>query len=200
MLDKLTYNDERHEYRYAGDLVPSVTQVLAPLSAAEYRGVDPALMERAAQLGRAMHRMIELDIKGDLDADGLSDLLVPYYTAWLNFRALSGFEPILSEQFVYADRYRYAGTLDMFGRLRGRLVLIDAKRTSAVPRTAGPQTAGYEMALRACKPEITGGASIDRYALHLQTDGKWKLVPFTDKNDSRVFLSALTLHTWSNAA
>lgn len=200
MLAGLAYNDDLHEYRAAGKVIPSVTQILSPISAMEYRGVDRGVMERAAQLGKAVHRVIELDIRDDLDVDNLSEPLVPYYKAWLNFRALSGFEPMLSEQRVYSARYGYAGTLDMFGRITGRFAVVDAKRTNAVPRSAGPQTAGYENALRECMPELTGGLLIDRYALHLKTDGQWRLVPFADKNDSRVFLSALTLHTWSKAA
>jgi hypothetical protein len=206
-MNGLTYNDDLHEYRVNGAVVPSVTQILAPLSAMEYRGVDPDVMDRAAQLGKAVHRMIELDIAGMLDVDALSDLLRPYFVAWRNFRALSGFRALLSEQRVLSARYGYAGMLDLFGALNGDAALIDAKRTAQVPRTAGPQTAGYELALRESMPEAVAevasgprGGRIKRYALHLQPEGKWTLVPFRDPNDQRVFLSALTLNTWSKAA
>ena len=198
----LDYNDERHEYRIAGQVVPSVTQVLARLSAEEYRFVDRALMESAAALGTAVHKLIELDLRGSLDVDALSDGLRPYYAAWRNFMAVSGFRTVLSETRVYSARHGYAGTLDLAGWLGDRFAVIDAKRTAAVPRTAGPQTAAYEQALREHADDAVlwpKETSIDRYALHLKADGKWKLVPFTERNDLRVFLSAKTLHDWSKA-
>lgn len=198
-MDRLSYDDALHEYRYDGNVVPSVTQVLSRLSAVQYRGADPDAMERAATLGKAVHRMIELDLRGVLDTTSLSEELAIYFVAWRDFMATSGFLPIRSEQRVYSQRYGYAGTLDLFGRL-DRLALIDAKRTIAVPRTAGPQTAAYEAALRESLPELTGAAPIDRYALHLRADGTWRLVPFRDRVDLRVFLAQITTHQWLQAA
>ncbi|WP_343792937.1 hypothetical protein [Dokdonella soli] len=183
-------------------IVPSVTQILGPLSAAEYRGVPADVMEAAAQLGTAVHKLIELDVRGELDEDSVTGALLPYLGMWREFRAQSGFEPAASEWRVHSARYGYAGTLDLFGRLNDRWVLIDAKRTAKVPRIAGPQTAGYEIALRESAPIVSfeAGAAIDRYALHL-TPERWQLVPFRSPNDSRVFLSALTVHTFlENAA
>lgn len=200
MLDGLRYDDALHEYRWDGAVVPSVTQVLARLSAEEYRFVDKSLMEEAALLGTAAHKMIELDLRGDLDVDALSDGLQVYYAAWQNFRRLSGFQMVLSEARVYSAKYGYAGTLDLAGWLNDRFVIIDAKRTAAVPRTAGPQTAGYLQALREHAEDAVlwpQDTPIDRYALHLRSDGTWRLVPFTDKSDLRVFLACKTLHDWS---
>jgi hypothetical protein len=199
MLERLTYDDDLHQYRYDGQIVPSVTQVLHRLSADQYRGADPEAMERAALLGKAVHRMIELDLRGQLDTASLSEELGIYFVAWRDFMATSGFVPIRSEQLVYSARYGYAGTLDLFGRL-DRFALIDAKRTIAVPRTAGPQTAAYEAALRESLPELTAAEPIDRYALHLRPDGTWRLVPFRDRMDLRVFLAQITTHQWLQAA
>jgi hypothetical protein len=99
--------------------------------------------------------------------------------------------------------------LPYLGLLNGEAALVDAKRCASVPRTAGPQTAGYEIALRECMPDVVaraasgpGAARINRFALHLtpsETRG-WTLVPFKNPNDARVFLSALTTHNWSKAA
>lgn len=205
MIDGLVYRDDIHEYRYRGAVVPSVTQVLAPLSAIEYRGVDAEVLARAAALGKAVHKLIELDLRHDLDVDSLDDGLQPYYTAWQSFLQLSGFKMALSEARVYSSKYGYAGTLDLFGTLNAEAVLIDAKRTAAVPRTAGPQTAAYESALRDSYPDVVskyasgaGDGRIDRYALHFTSDAKWRLVPFREKRDLRVFLSCQTILEWSN--
>jgi hypothetical protein len=198
-IDKLQFDEAAHRYTFDGRPVPSVTQILKPLSMAEYRGVDRATLDLAAWRGRAVHKMIELDLRDDLDVDALSDELQPYYTAWKNFQSLSGFTCHASEAQVYSVRHRYAGTLDLYGELNGKLVLVDCKRTAAVPRTAGPQTAAY---LHAYAEHIAHDDprhpvwTADRYALHLRADGSWRLVPFKDPADLRVFLSCLTIHQW----
>lgn len=197
---EVTFDAELHEYTVDGDRYPSVTEILRDLSAREYRFVDKAVMEDAAWLGTAVHLLIELDIAGTLDEAGLDERLVPYLEKWREFRAQSGFQPLLSEQRVFSTRYRYAGTLDLFGTLNGRFALIDAKRCAKVPRTAGPQTAGYEMALRERFPDLIKSTDmVPRFALQLTPD-RWQLLPLTGSADSRLFLSALNLFHWSNQA
>lgn len=200
-MSKLTFDPVEHAYRLNGRLVPSVTEALRLITADEYAGVDADVMAKAAAIGTAVHGIIERDIRGEFDIEACDVDLLPYFDQWRQFLQTSGFEPRLSEARVYSERYGYAGTLDLFGRLNRRWALIDAKRTAKVPRTAGPQTAAYEMALRECRPDLFAGEDkrIDRFALHLAPSG-WRLVPFKDPNDQRVFLSALTLHTWRKAA
>lgn len=197
MIAGLEFDPVEHRYRLDGQPVPGVSTILQALGN-EYAMVDPEVLERAAAIGTAVHWLIEQDVAGTLDEEQVDFHLLPYLDQWRDFRHTSGFEPILSEQQVASRRYGYAGTLDLFGRLNGRKVLIDAKRTAAVPRKAGPQTAGYEVALRECMPEIfTPGERVDRFALHLRPGMRWRLVPFRDAADQRVFLSALTIHNWS---
>lgn len=198
ILDQLTFDDALHEYRVGGQIVPSVTQILGRLSAEEYRFVDRETMDVAAELGKAVHKMIELDLRDDLDVGSLSDGLRDYYAAWQNFRQLSGFQMVLSEARVYSAR-NFAGTLDLAGTLNGRFCIIDAKRTAQVPRTAGPQTAAYCEALKETHPQVDPKAPVDRFALHLRKDGTWRLVPFTDRNDLRVFLACLAIFQWENS-
>lgn len=200
MSAQLTFDEASHTYTVDGRVVQSVTQILHRLSAEAYRFVDKDLMEDAALLGTAAHKMIELDLRDDLDPGTLSDGLQVYYTAWKNFQQLSGFQMVLSEQRVYSAKYGYAGTLDLAGWLNGRFVIIDAKRTAQVPRTAGPQTAAYLRALEESELIDARIIGVDRYALHLRAGGTWRLVPFTNKSDLRVFLACKTLNDWSNAA
>jgi hypothetical protein len=195
----LTFDPATHTYTLDGRVVPSVTQVLRALPN-EYAMVDPDVLERAAEIGRAVHWIIEHEILGDLDEELVDFHLLPYLDQWRAFRRTSGFEPLLSEGQVWSRRYRYAGTLDLFGRLNGRKALIDAKRTAAVPRSAGPQTAGYRIALSETHPDLLApDEPVDRFALHL-TPNRWQLVPFRAATDQRVFLSALTIYQWSKSA
>jgi hypothetical protein len=198
MADGLHFDEALHEYTIDGRKVPSVTTVLRPVTAHEYRAVDRETMERTALLGQAVHKLIELDLAGTLDEDSLSDPLRPYLAMWRQFLAQSGFKMLLSEQIVHSARYGYAGRMDLAGKLNNRFAVIDAKRTAAVPRSAGPQTSAYRDALAETRGDIPW-RDADRYALHL-TPERWRLVPFNDPNDRRVFLAALTLHNYLEQA
>lgn len=187
------FDAESHTYRLDGKVLDSVTTILKRLSREAYRFVDKSVMERAAALGTAVHKLIELDIAGTLDEEALHPDLLSYLQSWRRFLATSGFRPILSEQIVWSARYCYAGQLDLLGELHDFIALVDAKRCAQVPVTAGPQTAGYEIAARERFPEIfIKGKPVKRFALQLNTDGTHRLVPFTDPDDARVFLSELT--------
>lgn len=208
-MGALHFDEATHTYTKDGVVVQSVTQILNDLSSREYRHVSREVMEEAAMLGKAVHKMIELDLRDDLDLDSLSDELHVYYSAWQNFLQTSGFRMVLSEQHVYSQRYNYAGTLDLAGWLNKRFCIIDAKRTAQVPRTAAPQTAAYRQALaeagwvfdyphdKAIRARID---EAERYALHLRKDGTYRLVPFKNKSDLRTFLACKTINYWSNAA
>lgn len=191
----LVFHEQAHEYFLRGVEVPSVTKILKPITDHEYRFVDRAVMEAASHLGKAVHALINLEIRKELDEDALSEPLRPYLAGWRQFLAQSGFDPILSEQFVYSERYQYAGTLDLFGTLNCKRALVDTKRTAAVPRHVGPQTAGYLIGLQeSCgvRPDV----DVDRFALHFDSNAKWKLVPLTNRNDKALFLSCLQIHNY----
>lgn len=194
----LQFDEARHAYTLDGAPVPGVTSVLKVVSAADYAGVDPDVLAAAAARGQAVHRVIELDGQGRLDEDSLDPLLVPYLAAWREFMATSGFVPILQEHRVASRRYRYAGTLDLFGLLHGEYALIDAKSVARVMPSTGPQTAAYELALREQAPELVpADARVLRFALQLPAKGRWQLHPLPDKGDARVFLAALTIHQFT---
>ncbi len=48
----LTFDDRRHIYRLKGIELPSVTQVMKPLSDETYRSVEPRVLNRAADKER----------------------------------------------------------------------------------------------------------------------------------------------------
>lgn len=202
-MEGLVFHPEGHRYTLDGAHVPGVTSALKVVSQADYFGVDPEVLARKAALGTAVHQVIELDCQDDLDVDSLDDVLLPYFRAWRSFLTASGFHVELSEGKVASRRYRYAGQLDLFGRLNGIRSTIDAKCVVRVMPSTGPQTAAYTEALRESRPDLLPpGAPCRRYALQLRpfdSDGRpmaqpWKLHPFTqDAADLRLFLACLTV-------
>jgi post-segregation antitoxin (ccd killing protein) len=136
----LTFDEGPHLYRWNGEPVPSVTQIIKPLSSFDH--VDPDVLERARQEGVAVHKMVELACRDELDEPGLPEWLRPYLAAWRAFVAETGFVLDASEERVYHLDYRYAGTLDLRGRTRVHpRGLFDLKRSFAAGRAIGVQLA-----------------------------------------------------------
>jgi len=197
----LTFDADKHEYRYSGRPVPHVTGVLADLS--DWSRIPPDTLYRAQQEGVAIHKMVELDVAGEIDPGDMESLpiwLRPRYTAWRRFLNDRDFRAVGSERRVYHDRYRYAGTLDLVGYMgSSEWTFIDVKRSLYGGRVTGLQLAAYEEAYRHVLKAPKSQPST-RYALQLKDDGGYRLVPFTNKNDFTVFLACLTRHHFMESA
>lgn len=188
----LTFDAAKHEYRHDGRVVPSVTQILKPV-APDFSCVPADTLERARRLGNAVDATITYYEQDDLDEDSLSETLRSYLKAWIAFKASTGFVVEAVQERVYCGKYGYAGTLDVRGKFpTGAAAIIDVKRTLAVPRHAGPQTAAYA---HACNPKA------ERYAMHLKPrdDGTiaWRLEPLKSAEDWNVFVSCLVIHRFN---
>lgn len=190
-MSDLIFDPIEHSYTVGAQRVPGVTATLAPL--VDYSMIPKAVLERAQQLGTAVHRMTELFDLNDLDEEGLSDELLPFLTAWRKFRAETGFVPELIEKRFHHPALRYAGTLDRTGLISGRRALIDIKKMLTLGPVVGVQLAAYAELCR-----VNGHDVQDRYGLGLRKDGTYRLVPFTDKGDWPVFLSLLTLRNYKD--
>jgi hypothetical protein len=139
---RLAFDEESHTYLVDGMEAPSVTRLLRYLMPDDF--AQHFTPESAAR-GQRVHRMIQLDIEGNLDVASLDDELLSYYEGWSEFRFKARFEPELVEQPVFHESLIYAGRLDLYGKLDGKPTLIDIK-TGVVSKVAGPQTAAYLMA------------------------------------------------------
>jgi hypothetical protein len=153
--------------------------------------VPPAALKRAQELGTAVHRMTELHDLDDLDTDSLSQELLPFLTAWMRFRAETGFVPELIEQRFHHPALGFAGTLDRTGVIGGRRAVVDIKKMLRLGPVIGIQLAAYQELCR-----VNGVEVLDRYGLGLRADGTYRLQPFKDKGDWPVFLSLLTVRNW----
>lgn len=186
----LVFIEKSHEYFLNGVKLPSVTEILKPLSS--YTDAIPdAVMEKARDRGTKVHVATELYDLGTLDLDNLHPVLRPYLDAWIRFREETGFQPKLSEFRVYSAIYGYAGTLDRTGVLDGQCVLDIKARAQMTPDT-GPQTAAYQRALE----ELTDEPHPGRYGVLLLPTGKYKLTTYKDRGDFKTFLSCLNVHNF----
>lgn len=201
----LTFTEVGHEYRWCDALVPSVTQVLAPLT--DYSKIPPDRLAHARDEGIAIHQMIQLDVENRLDLALLPEWLEMRYVAWLKFCSETGFTPRFCERARYSDRIRVAGMPDLDGFFRkapNRLAVVDAKRSFYAGRNIGLQTAGYEYLIESEEPETRVH---ERGALRLDANGTYKYESSNNPNsklfsamDRTVFLAAVAMHRWRTAA
>lgn len=205
IADAIRYEDSTHTYWLDGVRVPSITQSMIPATFDQFDFVSPEVLAKKAREGTMVHHMVDIHESSGMDAvlnfcDSDPDAvdLLPDLDAYLAFKKDTGFKPALIEEIVASRKYGFAGRLDLEGKMTAHpgphRDLIDIKRTATPPRSAGIQTAGQEIALRETF-DIPDSVQFKRWVLHLR-NGKYKLVPHTDRGDRAVFLSALNVTKW----
>lgn len=195
----LSFDEPTHVYRWNGNVVPGVTRALDGLT--DYRWVTAEQLELAREEGKAIHYMVELYAKNDLDERELDPWFGPRLVALKKLIADTQMKVIASEEKVYHPGFGYAGCLDLAATLvvpgmdkkpiEARAIL-DVKRSFAAGAAIGLQLAAYMEAKNAASTE-----KFDRrYALQLRDDGTYRLREFDDKSDFQTFLACLIRHKW----
>jgi hypothetical protein len=193
----LSFDELSHEYRWNGVRVPNVTSVLKPLS--DYSNISPAVLENAREEGVQIHKMIELDLKGDLDIESLPEWIEPYWRAWHQFKVHSGLRLIASEHRMCHPSLQYAGTCDIvasmpkFKNLNQNFCVIDIKRSLFGGPVIGLQLAAYADLWNAQKPTQR---IKHRFAFQPRKDGTYRLEEFSDPADLMTFQALLVVHKW----
>lgn len=175
--------DENHIYHdESGIIIPGVTQVLRDAGLIDASWFTDYARER----GGYVHQACALYDQDDLDMDSLDPAIEPYVQAWIKFRKDTGFMPVLVEQIVFNKNYNYAGTLDVTGEMGDQLCLIDRK-SGARQSWSALQTAGYTECL---------SEHHRRFVIELDSDSKYHLIEYKNRNDIKIFLAALAVVTW----
>lgn len=193
-IPTLTFEKDTHTYRLDGVVVPSVTQILKEFGLVDFSGIDPDVLKKAADRGTYVHKCCELIFHNDLDIDAIDPEAVPYVQAFQKFLAEQcghdGFKIIEMEKAIFHPFLRYAGTLDILAERFKEPWIIDIK-TGAPQISYALQTAAYEN----CFPAVH-----KRACLYLSRDGKYRLHPYTDGNDVRIWQSCVSLYWWKRNA
>ena len=138
-MSNLEFYEKTHEYYLNNKRVPSVTQILNPISNEIYRNVEKGVLEHKASIGTITHKCIEEYTLYGLPADFITtnERALDYFDGYLKFRE------DYKEQFVktlYAefqgsytkDNISFAGTIDNISLFKDGITLIDYK-TVEVP-------------------------------------------------------------------
>ena len=188
----LTFDAAKHEYRLDGAVVPSVTQVLAPLY--DFDRIPADVLERKRQIGKALDDLIELDLRDDLDESSIDPALDGYFKAWRLFSKEKRVSVLELQKPVFSKTFRFAGTPDFWGTLDDHAALVDWKCTADMHPAVALQTAGYELA---GEESIVGWPrGIRRYGVQFKPDGTYAITQYIDKQDRGTFLSLLSLQNW----
>jgi hypothetical protein len=188
----LTYNDERHEYRLDGAIIPSTTQVLAAEGF-----IDTTFMnDEGRERGSMVHLANKYLLEDRLDMGTLDPRIFSYVDGTRAFINDMGYKPQIIEEPMSHPTYRYGMTPDTIGTVRQfgeELVLIDWK-TGAKDKATIIQMASYVEGLRANGIEVK-----HVYIIYLKDDGTYKpeLVRVT-QHEIGIFLSALACMNWKN--
>lgn len=199
--ERFTFDADSHTYRFDGERIPSVTQILEPLI--DYSGVPNGVLQHAADRGTAVHLATEFWDDGDLDEDSIDEEVLPYVMAWQRFRDDSGFAVLKSEVRVYSARHRFAGTFDCLGVMDRKLAIVEKKTTALLHPATAIQVSAY---MRAYNEPLPRDEQAKRcYSVHLRRDGTYRLDEWDPTDHWSAFLalknpddpqSAATMAAW----
>lgn len=160
---EIEFEEETHTYKVDGKRLPSVSEIMRPLSEDYYKDLPKEILNKAAERGKRVHLAIELyDVFGVEDD---SKEVKPYLLGYKMARSLEHFQPKHSE--IRLTNGEYCGTLDMLALEDGKNIIIDLKATSKINiELLEVQLAAYQ--------ELANfnGYSVDKlYCLHIKPNG-----------------------------
>lgn len=186
----IQFEPEQHIYTLRGMRLPSVTQIMEPMSLMLYKDVPLDVLQAAADRGTRAHEQISnYVLYGIMEED--TDT-APYIQAFLDFE--KDYRPswVASEYRTYHKIMRYAGTLDLLGYIQPDddtgVDLIDLKCTSIFhPIMLSTQLSGYKEAVRS-----HGVKTRRQYGLQLLKNGKYRFEEIPD--GYKTFLHCLAIY------
>lgn len=194
-MNNLSFNAQNHEYKLDGLTIPSVTQILKAEGLTDFSKVPLEILERNALFGTAVHKAVELKLRGTLDEDTLDVALKPYVEAWANFEEDFGYVHMTSEFQGFHPIYRYAYTIDLLGEItKGKFpgLSVGDIKTGIVKPADKIQLAGYKLAV--------GKEYKNVFAIYLNPDfqprGYRVVFSRSNQTEQGIFLSALSLQNW----
>lgn len=185
----LVFRPEPHTYAVGLTTMPSVTGILKAVGVSldferlvERGQLTRVELDEARAIGQAVHMATHYYDEGTLEAGTVDPRAEQGLQNWIDWRALTGFVPVLLETPVHHPGVYVAGTLDRAGYFtkfegwkRADLTTVDLKWGD--PESAGAQwqTAAYSeflaLALSPRSPWHPGPAGFrlrPRYSVHLQ--------------------------------
>ena len=171
-LKQINFLDRRVYKRSEGVYYPSVTTILQYMPKNKFfeswlkdvgHNAD-FIMRRAGKEGTQVHEAAEALVKGDevswMDDYGNAkysqivwEMILKFHNFWSTHKP----ELISTEDFVWSDKHKYAGTADLVVKMYDQTWLLDIKTSNSIHKSYDLQLASYAKALEESK-----GIKIDR--------------------------------------
>ena len=171
-LQQINFLDRRVYKRSEGVYYPSVTTILQYMPKNKFfeswlkdvgHNAD-LIMRKAGKEGTQVHEAVEKLVVGEevswMDGFGNAkysqivwEMILKFYDFWSTYKP----ELISTEEFVWSDEHKYAGTADLVVKMDGETWLLDLKTSNSLHKSYDLQLAAYAKALEEVK-----GTKIDR--------------------------------------
>ena len=175
-MAEFLFDEATHTYTLDGVVIPSVTEICAPITCGKYPPVG--VVQQAAARGTRVHELCALY---DMDAlpDEIEAGLIGYVKAWAAF--CRDYKPVWRhiELPLYGEidtGLPFAGTLDRIGDIDGRTRVVDIKTAASLDRPAKvalcEQITGYEYLADLNGIDVSFGAGM---GVQLFADGNYRV-------------------------
>lgn len=171
-LKQINFLDRRVYQRSEGVFYPSVTTILQYMPKNKFfeqwmkdvgHNAD-LIMRRAGKEGTQVHEAAEQLVLGEevswMDDYGKArysqivwEMILKFHDFWTTLKP----ELISSEDFVWSDKHKYAGTADLVVKMNNETWLLDIKTSNSIHKSFDLQLASYAKGLEESK-----GIKIDR--------------------------------------
>lgn len=188
--DGLVLDEKTHRYSYQGRPVAGVTEILQGVGI-----VDPRwFSEFSRDRGKAVHLAMQLLIQGRLDWSTVDERIIGYVRAGESFcrdvGVVCGDPRNLTEHLVHSRAYGYAGKVDAFVWLFGKIPAeVDWK--SGALGACHLQTAAYADPLQ---EELRLKRPLKRLGVKLNADGSYRVTEYKDCRDLAHFAAAALIY------
>jgi len=186
------FNEKRHQYTKDGLILPSVTQIMKPLTLSVYDGTPRQAMSDAADRGTKVHAAISDHVLYDILK--YDDEMELYVRAFLDFE--NHFKPtwLASECRIHHKNLDYAGTIDLIGYVEpdngNGVDVVDLKCTAQNHKILlDTQLGAYAEALKSHDVKIR-----NCYGLQLLKTGKYRFTKQDPVNGFMLFLHCRGLY------
>jgi len=195
----LEFNAEKHEYRFDGRIVPSVSNILAPYM--DFSKIPPQKLIDKQAWGNSVHLYLQEYDRGILDYDAIDDVLDPeapnikqVVLKWDKFidPYLEKHDTMKIEHRMFSPRLRYAGTAD---RIVGNTV-IEIK-TSLPRKAVGVQLAAYANLAHENRL-IDSLDNVELVSWHTNEQGVAKVKTWDYKENWNIFMCLITALNFFN--
>lgn len=186
-MARLLFYDDTHRYTVDGEEVPSVSELTRFLTREVYNDTPQYFMDGAAARGTKVHKATEsIDEYGKVECEDDISSFVQAYVQFLHDRN-PDWEKI---EWPVCNAKQYAGTVDRYGKLDGKSVILDIKTTATI---TGLHKVLYRAQLNLYRLAVMLEKPVDElWILQLKKDGTYKLNPLDV--DEPLAYACITMH------